>query len=219
MYIYTKCVFNSCVFQRISLPLHEFLSNMRRSLLFFCVLVLVALVLPSCRRAAVPKPYGYFRIEIPDTAYAYDNLKDFPYTFRLSKNAYVELRNKKGEQYWIDIQYPTINATIHCSYKEVNNNLRSLSRDAQEFLYSHSIIASSIPVHEYANDERKVYGLFYELHGNTATPFQFYLTDSTNHFFRASVYCNTVPNQDSLAPVYDYLREDVRMMIESMEWR
>jgi gliding motility-associated lipoprotein GldD len=61
--------------------------------------------------------------------------------------------------------------------------------------------------------------LYYELHGNAATPIQFYMTDSVRHFFRASVYCNTIPNQDSLAPIHDYLRVDTRKIMESMIWR
>jgi gliding motility-associated lipoprotein GldD len=72
---------------------------------------------------------------------------------------------------------------------------------------------------EYASDEQRVYGLFCDLHGNTATPVLFYMTDSTEHFFRGSVYCNTIPNQDSLAPIYDYLRKDARVIMESMKWR
>jgi gliding motility-associated lipoprotein GldD len=101
----------------------------------------------------------------------------------------------------------------------VNNNFRNLSRDAQEFLYSHSTVASAIPMQEYADDERGVYGLYYELKGNTATPIQFYLTDSTEHFFRGSVYCNTIPNQDSLVPVYEFLRKDARVIMESFIWQ
>jgi gliding motility-associated lipoprotein GldD len=167
----------------------------------------------------MPKPYGYFRIAIPDTAYTRFDWKGYPYSFRLSTNAYVDVHEKEGEMYWIDIQYPSLNATIHCSYKPVRNNLRTLSRDAQEFLYSHSTVASAIPAQEYANDACSVYGLYFELYGNTATPIQFYLTDSVEHFFRASVYCNTIPNQDSLAPIHEYLRQDARMIMESMVWR
>jgi gliding motility-associated lipoprotein GldD len=137
----------------------------------------------------------------------------------LSNNAHVQKHVHPGENYWIDIQYPSINATIHCSYKPINNNLRILARDAQEFLYSHSTVASAIPIQEFANSPQKVWGLYYELHGNTATPIQFVLTDSVDHFFRGSVYCNTIPNQDSLAPIYDYLRLDVRTLMESIEWQ
>jgi gliding motility-associated lipoprotein GldD len=136
-----------------------------------------------------------------------------------AKNAEIKAREFPGEVYWIDIVYPELNATIHCSYKPVRNNLRDLSRDSQEFLFSHSRVATAIPAQEFANPSEKVYGVCYDLQGNTASPIQFILTDSTRHFFRGSVYCNAIPNQDSLAPIYDYIREDVRVLIESMKWQ
>mgnify|MGYP003309021949 FL=1 len=176
-------------------------------------------ILAGCGNKAQPKPYGYFRIAIPDTAYSYFDKKGYPYSFRLSNNAHIEEQKIDGEMCWVDIHYPMLNATIHCSYKRVHNNLRTLSRDAQEFLYSHSTVASAIPAQEYANSDRHVYGLYCELYGNAATPIQFYLTDSVEHFFRGSVYCNTIPNQDSLAPIHEYLRQDARMIMESIIWR
>lgn len=191
--------------------------NMRK--LLPILLLLMPIIFGSCHRRSTPKPLGYFRIAIPDTSYAFTQLRGYPYAFRLSDNAFVEDHPAEGERYWIDIQYPTLNATIHCSYKPIKNNFRTLSRDAQEFLYKHSTVASAIPAQEYANPENHVWGLYYELHGNTATPIQFVLTDSTKHFFRGSVYCNCIPNQDSLAPIYEYLKQDVRMIMESMKWR
>lgn len=187
--------------------------------IFFILFVLTTLIFTSCQRRTTPKPIGYFRIAIPDTAYQYTSLKSYPYTFRLSNNATIQERLAEGEVYWIDIQYPTLNATIHCSYKPIKNNFRTLSHDAQEFLYKHTTVASAIPVQEFENPDHKVWGLYYELHGNTATPIQFILTDSTEHFFRGSVYCNCIPNQDSLAPVYDYLKTDVRILMESIKWQ
>jgi gliding motility-associated lipoprotein GldD len=80
-------------------------------------------------------------------------------------------------------------------------------------------VASAIPEHEYANPDAHVWGVLYELQGDVASPIQFVLTDSIGHFFRGSVYCNTVPNQDSLAPIYDYMRQDVRVLIESIQWQ
>ena len=182
------------------------------------ILVIIT-ILVGCQRTAMPKPYGYFRIAIPDTSYVDAQPLHYPYAFRLSTNAYIQERYEQGERYWIDIHYPKLNATIHCSYKPIKNNLRTLSRDAQEFLYKHSTVASAIPVQEFENSPNNVWGLYSELHGNTATPIQFVLTDSIEHFFRGSVYCNSVPNQDSLAPIYDYLRMDVRVLMESMKWR
>lgn len=179
----------------------------------------VLLILSSCQRHTTPKPYGYFRIAIPDTAYHYAHLPQYPYTFKLSDNARIQPRVFENELHWIDILYPSLNTTIHCSYKPIRNNFRTLSRDAQEFLYSHSSVASAIPVQEFANPDYNVWGLYFELKGNTATPIQFILTDSIEHFFRGSVYCNDIPNQDSLAPIHEYIRHDVRVLMESMKWQ
>ncbi len=185
------------------------------------ILFLIALctALMGCRRNVVPKPYGYFRIAIPDTAYTQYAPQGYPYAFSLSDNAVVRPHAHKGDAYWIDIDYPGLNTTIHCSYKPVHGNLRTLSRDAQEFLYKHATIATSIPEQGFENPDARVWGVYYELNGNTATPIQFYLTDSVRHFFRGAVYCNTIPNQDSLAPVYDYMRMDVRRLMESFTWQ
>lgn len=207
-----------CIYPKKAVPLRaDMCFYMKRYC--YILLFLLPLWLSACRPPAVPKPYGYFRIAIPDTLYTHYAPKGYPYAFRLSSNAVLQPRQQAGEAYWIDIHYPTLNTTIHCSYKPIRNNLRTLSRDAQEFLFSHATIASAIPEQEYANPEQEVYGVYYELHGNTASPIQFILTDSTKHFFRGSVYCNTIPNQDSLAPIYDYMRTDVRTLMESMQWQ
>ncbi len=187
--------------------------------LIYILLIILPWIAVSCRKPAMPKPYGYFRIAIPDTTYSTYAPDGYPYAFRVSNNAEVQYHTKMGEKYWIDIYYPLLNTTIHCSYKPIKGNLGALARDAQEFLFSHSTIASAIPSQEFANPMRSVYGVYYELHGNTASPIQFVLTDSIAHFFRGSVYCNTVPNQDSLAPIYDYIRYDVRVLMESMKWQ
>ena len=180
----------------------------------FCVFFLT-----SCGKVSTPKPYGYYRITLPDTSYVdFETLyPDYPYTFDLSQNAVVQPRN--DEPYWINVYYPALDATIHCSYKSVLRNLRELSDDALEFVYRNASFANAIPEREYAHPEADVYGVLFDLEGNTASSCQFFITDSTRHFFRASVYCNCPPNADSLAPVYNYLRTDVIRMVESFEWK
>ena len=195
-----------------------------RKWVFFCVM---GLTLISCNKSSVPKPYGYFRIAVPDTSYINfedynqspitNNLYSYPYTFALSQNAVVQPRS--DEPYWIDLVYPDLNATIHCSYKPVRRNLRELTNDALDLVYRNANFASAIPEQGYAHPEANVYGVLFDLEGNTASSCQFFLTDSTRHFFRASVYCNCHPNADSLAPIYQYLRTDVIRMVESFEWK
>lgn len=181
----------------------------------------------ACTKVSTPKPYGYYRITVPDTAYVdfesynlpatTDKLSKYPYTFALSANAVVQPRT--DEPYWINIYYPTLDATVHCSYKPVKNNLRELTNDALEFVYRNASFANSIPEREYSHPEAEVYGVLFDLEGNTASSCQFFITDSTRHFFRASVYCNCPPNADSLAPVYNYLRTDIVKMVETFEWK
>ena len=193
----------------------------------FSIFNLVLLSCIACTKVSTPKPYGYYRITVPDTAYIpFDNFQfsifnfqfsSYPYTFALSKNAKVQLRN--DEPYWINIYYPALDATIHCSYKPVRHNLRELTDDALEFVYRNASFANAIPEREYAHPEAKVYGVLFDLEGNTASSCQFFITDSTRHFFRASVYCNCPPNADSLAPVYEYLRKDVIRMVETFKWK
>ena len=193
----------------------------------FLILNLALLLCVSCSRGNTPKPYGYYRIATPDTAYtdfqssilnSQFSILNYPYTFALSENAVVQPRTDVDEPYWINIVYPSLNATIHCSYKPGHNNLRELTNDALEFVYRNASFATAIPEQEYMHPEAHVYGVLFDLEGNTASSCQFFVTDSTRHFFRASVYCNCPPNADSLAPVYQYIRTDVIKMVETFEW-
>lgn len=187
----------------------------------FLILNGVLLLCVACNHVTTPKPYGYYRIAVPDTAYVpfEQQYPSYPYTFALSQNAVVQPRTDKGEPYWINIWYPAFDATVHCSYKPVQHNLRELTEDALEFVYRNASFANAIPEKGYEHPEADVYGVLFDLEGNTASSCQFFITDSTHHFFRASVYCNCLPNADSLAPVYDYLRQDVVKMVETFEWR
>lgn len=182
------------------------------------ILLLLAAGTLACSRPHTPREYGYFRIRLPEHTYMPTESKGYPYQFELSDYAYIQPVSQSGENYWINIIYPQLNAHIHCSYKPVRNNLGNLSADAEEFVYNHSMKATSIPEQEYVDDDKHVYGVMYYLEGNTATPTQFYITDSTHHFFRGALYFNCVPNQDSLAPMIEYIREDITHLIETFQW-
>ena len=190
-------------------------ANKWRLLLTGVALLLVV----GCGKKYIPKPYGYMRIALPDTCYTLLNTDSLPYNFDVSCNATTSpAKGDNGEKNWIDVAYPSFNATIHCSYKPLHNNLRELSEEARQFVYNHAIKAEAIPEKAFENPEQRVYGIYYELQGNTASSLQFVLTDSTHHFFRAALYFNNRPNQDSIAPVLHYIQGDVIRMIESFQW-
>lgn len=190
----------------------------KKSYLHIGLCLLTAACMAGCSQPRVPKEYGYFRVFLPEHQYTSCAENGYPYLFEISDWAHIQPVAQSGEQYWINIVYPQLNAHIHCSYKPVHNNLGKLSADAEEFVYNHSMKATSIPEQEYVDESKHIYGVMYQLEGNTATPAQFYITDSTRHFFRGALYFNCVPNQDSLAPMIEYLQEDIRHLIETFQW-
>lgn len=173
----------------------------------------------SCERAYIPRPYGYFRVDLPEHTYRTIDTLNLPYRFDLSGSARVVSRTAEGEKYWIDVTYSQLNANIYCSYKPVTGNLIDLTEDARKIVYKHSIRADGIGERVFDNAEKNVYGILYDLKGNTASSVQFILTDSTQHFVRGALYFNNVPNKDSIAPMAEFIREDIVRLMESFEWK
>jgi gliding motility-associated lipoprotein GldD len=124
-----------------------------------------------------------------------------------------------AEPCWYNINYKPFNATLHLSYKPVicRDTLFKLLNDSRTMVYKHTMKADEI-IENYISKPTK-YGIFYELNGNTATNAQFFVTDSTKHFLRGSLYFNTATNQDSIEPVLKFLKADVLKMIQSLEWK
>ena len=185
------------------------------------VLLCAALGLLSCARPSQPRPYGYHRIDIPEYGYQLFDLAGYPYRFEFAEIARIDTALDYAEPYWVDIFYPTLNARIHCSYKPITRNpgLGKLTDDAIRFVFDHAIKAEAIPEQGFSHPEQRVYGVYYDLEGNTASPVQFFLTDSTHHFFRAALYYNAIPDADSLAPVNEVMRRDIHHLIESFRWQ
>lgn len=176
----------------------------------------------SCgdKKTYTPKPRGYFRIELPSHTYQlYDTV--CPFIFEFAKLAQIKPYSGQGSKQtcWFDLHYPKFRATLHCSYESVNNNLKKYIDDAQTLVFKHVIKASSIEEATVIDPKYKVFGTVYQLQGDPATPYQFYLTDSCRHFFRAALYFDYKPNYDSLRPILDFLKQDVDHMIETFQWK
>lgn len=183
------------------------------------LIICLASLMGSCNKTSIPRPYGYFRVYLPEHAYRTIDTLNLPYRFDLPKNVRLIYRKTEGEIYWIDLYYPKLNATIYCSYKPVKGNLAELLEDTRKIVYKHSVRADAISEKVFDHPEKSVHGILYDLKGNTASSVQFILTDSTRNFFRGALYFNNVPNKDSIAPMSNYIREDVIKIMESFEWK
>ncbi|MDR3651424.1 MAG: gliding motility lipoprotein GldD [Paludibacter sp.] len=182
-------------------------------------ITLIICLSASCNKTSIPRPYGYFRVDLPQHTYRMIDTLNLPYRFDLPGNAVLTSRISKGDEYWIDITYPKLNATIYCSYKPVKGDLPDLLEDTRKIVYKHSVRADGIGEKVFDNPEKNVHGILYDLAGNTASQVQFILTDSTKNFFRGALYFNNVPNKDSIAPMSNYIREDILRIMESFEWK
>jgi len=192
---------------------------MKRLYKSIITVIIITLICLGCRERLQPRPRGYFRIDLPEKEYTSFNSEC---SFSFEYPAYGVLTDSDepdAEPCWFNIEFEKYRAKIHISYKAIEGNLPSLLEDTYTLTYNHTIKADAIRETPFVNDEDDVYGLLYDLRGNTATAVQFYLTDSINHFLRGSLYFFASPNEDSLSPVISYFREDIIHLIETTRWK
>jgi gliding motility-associated lipoprotein GldD len=195
---------------------------MQRSTIILPVTILITLLASCCNSDnQFPKPSGYFRIDLPEQNYArFDTT--FPYSFEYSKSARIVFDNyTQKEPYWLNIYYPDFRATLHLSYKDLRRyDLYNLQEDARSFVFHHASKAHGIRESVVSLPQIAVFGKVYFIEGkDAASPFQFYVTDSINHFIRGALYFNLKPNNDSLRPVINHIVSDTDIMLSSIKWR
>lgn len=176
----------------------------------------------SCGNDPLPKPKAMLRLDYQKPEYVKVDVR-LPFTFEKNKAA-DNISNIKldgiNNTMGVDINYPEMKGTIYLTYKEVNsNNLDTLLRDAQNLTQKHTMKADEIESIIYENPKQNVFGMFYEVGGNAASQSQFYVTDSINHFLSGSLYFYAKPNYDSIYPAAVYLKNDIKHLMESIEWK
>ncbi|WP_159018553.1 gliding motility lipoprotein GldD [Algibacter sp. L3A6] len=185
----------------------------------------LAIACLSCNEDYIPKPKAFLSLEYPAASYSNAQLEALPFTFEtnaLAEQIKVKPLRASTESYGLNIEYSTLKGTIFLTYKAIENDKKNLAdfiEDAQKLTLEHTKKADEIPAYPYENNERKVYGLFSEVIGNVASPAQFYITDSVNHFLTASLYFKTKPNYDSILPASHYLQNDMKRIMESIKWK
>jgi gliding motility-associated lipoprotein GldD len=188
-------------------------------LTYVCVIVLSVLFFSTgCNKKYTPKPRGFFRIDLPEKQYK-DLIGDYPYFFKYNEYAIITQNKRKAEKYWINIEYPDLGGKIHISYKKIEGNLESILDDTRELAYKHTVKADAINEKVFLKPEKNVYGIIYEIEGNAASSVQFFLTDSINHYLRGALYFDCKPDKDSLAPVINFVKDDIVVLMESLEWK
>lgn len=174
----------------------------------------------------LPKPRSFPKINYPE-ARVYQNFDEsycdfgfkFPQYSKVNQDKYF-FEDKPVHPCWFDLNSTSFNSTLHCSYYPLNGrkSLDDLVNDAYRLAGKHNVKAEYYE-ESVLNYPGNVKGVFFEIEGDVATPVQFFLTDSVNHFFRASLYFNSRVNPDSIAPILDYVKEDLDTMLQSFTWK
>ncbi|RZK41632.1 MAG: gliding motility lipoprotein GldD [Pedobacter sp.] len=187
------------------------------------LLYLVLIFIAGCGKEQVntPKPKGYFRIEFPKKEYRSFDEKapfsfDYPTYSIVSKDT-----DEKAQPHWNNLDFPQFNGRLHLTYHGVfsADNYNKMTEAARTLAMKHSIKASAIDQRLINYPDKKVYGVYYEIQGNTASSVQFFLTDSAKHYFRGALYFNEAPKYDSIQPIIKFLKKDIDHMIETFRWK
>ncbi|NNJ56600.1 MAG: gliding motility lipoprotein GldD [Bacteroidia bacterium] len=168
----------------------------------------------------VPKPSAYPRVEYPIKTYEQIDA-DCPFSFEIPKYSELQPYTYAVKPCWYNLNYTPFNATLHTSYVSFNNlnELDSLAEDSYKLAFKHISKADEIIEREISDSTKGLYGMIYDLQGKTATPFNFYLTDGKNHFFRGSFYFNEKTKLDSIQPIYEFINADMMHTIETFEFK
>ncbi len=174
----------------------------------------------------VPKPRSYPRVNYPQRTYTALGATYCPFTFQRPASTRVVQETSyfdeaPADPCWFNLQLtPELNGTIHFSYYPITSftQWEELRDEAFELVGVHNQRASDIEEILIHRAAARVHGVAFDIAGPAASPFQFFVTDSTRHFLRGALYFETQVNPDSLAPVIDYVKEDLAHILETLTW-
>jgi len=193
--------------------------NQQIVLLFVCLLTI------SCQRNYVPKPNSYFRIDFPEKEYQlYDSICPFTFEYPVYGRITPDT-HPNSEPCNMNIVFPNYKGTIYLTYIEIDSdsdrNFDQLIENEWDFVYKKiAQMADAVEEHLICDNlEENVFGKMFDIGGNAASQVLFFVTDSVKNWLRGSLYFYVRPNQDSLAPVVAFFREDVIALMESVRWK
>ncbi len=188
-------------------------------------LILLLLLFTCCTSSYTPKPRGYFKIVFPERSYQHFDNGICPFDFDYPKYGVINsdtvfLDTVPDNDCWFNITFPSLNGNLYLSYKSISNKntLEKLIQDSHTLTFKHTVKADFID-ENILHTPNHVSGVLYDVGGNAASALQFFITDSTKHFLRGSLYFYNTPNADSLAPVVQFIRPDVLQLISTLQWK
>ena len=194
-----------------------------RHILLTVLMLLLTTLLAACgHNDYTPKPVGYIRIDLPEKHYeTYDDAR-LPFTFEKASDAEVVWKKDNARSRYVDLTYPQFHGVVFLSYNALRGReeLKGQIDTSYHLLKIHFDHSSGLDEQQFFNEPDHVYGTTCQIKGqNVASTYQFWLTDSTHHFLRGALFVDCTPNNDSLAPILEYLQSDIQHLIETVKWK
>lgn len=180
------------------------------------------LFLLSCsEELTIPKPPTYLRLDLPGHSYQKFTDKNCAYNFEISKVYEVKDVYDQDKKLTCnkDVNLGPLDGMLFFSFIQMDKPLAEYVNYAINKVDEHKIKATAIEDTLILRSKDRVFGTFFELQGDVATPFQFYLTDSISKFVSGVVYLNKTPKYDSLKPSLEYLKQDLHHLVNTFQWK
>ena len=188
-----------------------------RNLIYICFIFIL-----GCDNYLMPKQSAFLRLDYSNPKYEQINNNEFPFLFEtnniLSNISDINISNESID---FILKYDELNAQVNFQYKNIDSKetLDTYILDLKKTIETHSIMANTVRIRDYVLEENDIYGRIFDLSGNVASPYQFYLTDNENNVISGFVYFNIKPNYDSILPGINYIENDIINLIESFSWK
>lgn len=208
-----------CLFKTNRIDLRYINRLMANNKSLFVLICFFFLIFSTSCNEYTPKPSAYPRIDRSEVDSVKNEGKEF--SFYYSGDARLEsLVSEQESEIWFNLVYPQFDAKIYCTYIPITKNkLPEVLEDSYQLAYSHASVADGILQTQYVNEDKHITGLIYDIKGSVAVPLQFYVTDNARNFLRGSLYFNKNVEKDSIAPIVSFLRDDIEMLMETIEWK
>ena len=216
--------YNAALLLFKNIETYKGISKMKKKNIVICFLVMAILVC-GCSNddRSVPKPKTYLRIDIAPPQYVVFDTSSLPFTFQYPDYGVPIPNTFEPNKNWFNLSFEKYGYILYLTYVPLRTaaTLDTLISDSDKLAYhSHRKKAAGVASLDYSDDSLNVYATMFQIKGSEiATPYQFYITDQKNHFLRASLNYNQVPNNDSLAPILDRISKDLEHIISTFRWK
>lgn len=177
------------------------------------VFVLLFFVLSCDKIADLPKQRSFFAPDFQLTHYVESNI-GCKYNFLINSKALIS--NIKNCNY--NIEYKNLNSKIYINHINYFENIELLLNTFDQKVIENSKFSDQIIESEYIDIERKIYSKLFSFVGDSPSNIQFYVTDMSDKFINGSLFFDAKTNYDSLLPYIDYVRNDIKKMVDSFNW-